>query len=40
MNEREKENLVLRKLLIDKEIELEIQRELLKKSWGHQFQEI
>jgi putative transposase len=34
LKEAEKENLVLRKLLSDKEIELEIQRELLKKKFG------
>jgi putative transposase len=35
----EEENRVLRKLLGNKEIELEVQRELLKKSLGHPIQE-
>jgi putative transposase len=39
LKESEEENRILRKLLIDKEIELEVQRELLKKSLGHPIQE-
>jgi putative transposase len=35
----EEENRILRKLLSNKDIELEVQRELLKKSLGHQIQE-
>lgn len=34
LKEAEEENRVLRKLLSDKEIELEVQRELLKKKFG------
>ncbi len=37
--ELKEENRILRKLLSDREIELEIQRELLKKSLGHPIQE-
>ena len=39
LKEAEEENRVLRKLLSDREIELEVQRELLKKSLGHPIQE-
>ena|SRR5690625_4334490 len=39
LREAEEENRVLRKLLSDREIELEIQRELLKKSLGPAIQE-
>lgn len=35
LKKAEQENKILRKLLSDKEIELEVQRELLKKSLGH-----
>jgi putative transposase len=34
LKEAEEENRILRKLLSDKEIELEVQRELLKKKFG------
>jgi len=39
LKQSEEENRVLRKLLSDKEIELEVQRELLKKSLGRPIQE-
>src|SRR5699024_8444044 len=39
LKQAEEENRVLRKLLCDKEVELEVQRELLKKSLGHPIQE-
>lgn len=38
LKKAEEENKILRKLLSDKEIELEVQRELQKKSLGHPIQ--
>ena len=38
LKKAEEENRILRKLLSDKDIELEVQRELLKKSLGHTIQ--
>jgi putative transposase len=38
LKQSEEQNSVLRKLLCDKEVELEVQRELLKKSLGHKIQ--
>jgi putative transposase len=39
LKQAEVENCILRKLLANKEIELEVGRELLKKSLGHWIQE-